>query len=199
LSSASAREDELKEGIVLVRIVKPLSGSMLPTLPIGDAVLTNVQFPTKQLRIGEVVTFKLPKDKSTMYVKRIVGMGGDQIQMRDGILHINGQAVKRERVEDYMEEGVSGTPIPIKRWRETLPNGVSYMTLDLVDNGFYDNTPLYKVPQNHYFMIGDNRDNSTDSRVLSQVGYVPIENIAGKVCCLVYPLNMDKTGIPGLP
>ena len=100
--------------------------------------------------------------------------------MIDGVLNINGQAVKRERVEDYIpvEEDVSGKPI--KRWRETLPNGVSHMTLDLVDNGFYDNTPVYYVPAGHFFMMGDNRDNSTDSRLLSRVGYVPVENIIGK-------------------
>ena len=151
--------------------------SMLPTVPVGGLVLV---IPTQQLRIGDVVAFYLPKDKSTIYVKRIVGMGGDQIQMRDGILNINGQAVKHERVEDYIsvEEGVPEKHM--KRYRETLLNGVSHMIIDLVDNGFYDNTPVYKVPPNHYFMMGDNRDNSTDSRVLSQVGYVPVENIIGK-------------------
>jgi signal peptidase I len=146
-----------------------------------------------QLQTGDVVTFQLPKDKSAIYIKRIVGMGGDQIQMRDGVLHINGQAVKRERVEDYIpvEDGNPGKGIPVRRWRETLPNGVSHMTLDLVNNGFFDNTPVYKVPQNHYFMMGDNRDNSTDSRVLSQVGYVPVENIIGKAHFVVSPLSWD--------
>jgi signal peptidase I len=98
--------------------------------------------------------------------------------MIDGVLCINGQAVKRQRVEDYISAQEDGKPI--KRWRETLPNGVSYMTLDMVDNGFYDNTPVYRVPVGHYFMMGDNRDNSTDSRVLSQLGYVPVGNIIGK-------------------
>ena len=137
-----------------------------------------IVIPTQQLRIGDVVTFKLPKDMSTIYMKRIVGMGGDRIQMIDGVLNINGQAVKCERVEHYISAQEDGKPI--KRWRETLPNGVSYMTLDMVDNGFYDNTPVYHVPVGHYFMMGDNRDHSTDSRVLSQVGYVPVENITGK-------------------
>ena len=68
----------------------------------------------------------------------------------------------------------------MKRWRETLPNGVSYTTLDLVDNGFYDNTQVYTVPAGHFFMMGDNRDNSTDSRVLSQVGFIPFENLIGR-------------------
>jgi signal peptidase I len=185
---ASAREER-------IRIMTMPSGSMLPTIPVGEAVGV---VPTEQLRIGDVVTFYLPKDMSTIYMKRVVGMGGDRIQMIDGVLNINGQAVKRERVEDYIpvEKGVPGKPI--RRWRETLPNGVSHMTLDLVDNGFYDNTPVYKVPQNHYFMMGDNRDSSTDSRSHS-VWYIPVDNITGKVCCLVYPLSMDKTGTPGLP
>ena len=95
-------------------------------------------------------------------------MGGDLIQMIDGVLHINGQPVKRQRVEDYISAQEGGKPI--KRWRETLSNGVSYMTLDITDNGFYDNTPVYWVPVGHYFMMGDTRDNSTDSRVLSQMG-----------------------------
>ena len=119
-------------------------------------------------------------------MKRIVGTGGDRIQMINGALYINGQGVKREQIADYIpdENNLSKYFLPgkpVKRWRETLPNGVSYMTLDIVDNGLYDNTPIYKVPPNHYFMMGDNRDTSTDSRVHSQLGYVPVENIIGKV------------------
>jgi signal peptidase I len=88
--------------------------------------------------------------------------------------------VKRERIDDYIETEESDRAIRVKRWRETLPNGVTYTTLDLQDNGFYDNTQEYVVPAGHYFMMGDNRDNSTDSRVLSQVGYVPFQNLIGR-------------------
>ena len=87
--------------------------------------------------------------------------------------------VKRERAPDFIETEEGTREAPVKRWKETLPNGVSYYTLDLVDNGFADNTQVYTVPADHYFMMGDNRDNSTDSR-FSQVGMVPFENIVGK-------------------
>jgi signal peptidase I len=105
--------------------------------------------------------------------------------MIDGVLHINGAAVGRERIADFVGEdpcgsGMRSAAVRVKRWRETLPNNVSYETLDCVDNGFYDNTPVYTVPAGHYFMMGDNRDNSTDSRVISQVGYVPFQNIVGR-------------------
>ena len=129
---------------------------------------------------GDVVVFRLPKDDSTDYIKRVIGLPGDRIQMIDGVLNINGEPVKRERIEDFIESEEGSRTTRVKRWRETLPNGVSYTTLDLVDNGFYDNTPVYHVPAGHFFMMGDNRDNSTDSRVLSQMGYVPVENITGK-------------------
>ena len=128
---------------------------------------------------GDVVVFRLPKDPSTDYIKRVIGLPGDKIQVIDGVVNINGVPLKRERAPDFIETEEGTRDAPVKRWKETLPNGVSYFALDLVDNGFADNTQVYSVPADHYFMMGDNRDNSTDSR-FSQVGMVPFENIVGK-------------------
>jgi len=128
---------------------------------------------------GDVVVFRLPKDTSTDYIKRVIGLPGDQIQVIDGQVNINGIPVKREPAPAFIENEEGVRAAPVKRWKETLPNGVSYYALDLVDNGFADNTQVYTVPAGNYFMMGDNRDNSTDSR-FSQVGMVPFENIVGR-------------------
>jgi len=137
---------------------------------------------------GDIVVFRLPKDDSTDYIKRVIGLPGDRIQMIDGVLHINDVPVKRERISDFIETEEGSRTTRVKRWHETLPNGVSYTTLDLIDNGFYDNTSVYAVPPGNYFMMGDNRDNSTDSRVLSQVGYVPLENMIGRAQIIFFSI-----------
>jgi signal peptidase I len=175
------------------------SGSMMATLLVGDYLFvskytygySHYSFPFSPPvfsgrifgsgpKRGDVVVFRLPREDSTDYIKRVIGLPGDRIQMIDGVLQINGEPIKRERAEDFVGQEDGPGIKRIKRWKETLPNGVVYYTLDLVDNSFYDNTPVYTVPADHYFMMGDNRDNSTDSRVLSQVGYVPLENIVGR-------------------
>ena len=95
---------------------------------------------------GDVVVFRLPKDDSTDYIKRVIGLPGDRIQMISGVLHINDVPVKRERIDDFMDTEDGGRTSHVKRWRETLPNGITYTTLDLIDNGYYDNTDVYTVP-----------------------------------------------------
>jgi signal peptidase I len=196
--------------LIRVFLYQPFStptGSMLPTLLAGDYVFASKFaygygrytwpfIPPAEGRIwgrqperGDVVVFKL-KDGTTDYIKRVVGVGGDRIQMQRGVLYLNGMPVPRERVDDFTGLDPCGMSANarVKRWRETLPNGVSYETLDCVDNGFFDTTNAVTVPPGHLFVLGDNRDNSTDSRVMSQVGFVPVENVVGRASLIYFSM-----------
>jgi signal peptidase I len=137
---------------------------------------------------GDIVVFRLPKEDSTDYIKRVIGLPGDAIQMIDGILNINGKPIPRERIDDFIDEDEGGRATRVRRWKETLPNGVSYTTLDLPYNLQADNTEVYRVPADNYFMMGDNRHNSTDSR-FPQVGYVPFENIVGRAQLIFFSVH----------
>ncbi len=192
------------------------SESMLPTLMVGDYLFVSkypygysrhsiiLSPPLFHGRVfgseperGDVIVFKLPADKRTDYIKRLIGLPGDRIQMRNGQLYINGTAVPRERIGDFVAHESPNThcraPFRVvhddgeaychyPQYRETLPNGVSYNTLDLDPHGPNDTTRVFIVPEGHYFMMGDNRDNSEDSRRPSSVGVgpVPAENLVGR-------------------
>jgi signal peptidase I len=160
------------------------------SLPLATAVLSH-RIPAGWLpQRGDVVVFRAPGKDAVDFVKRVVGLPGDRIQMTKNVLSINGVAVPRERIGDAVEGG-SGQRAT--RYRETLPSGVSYATLSLGDNGFYATTPEYTVPPAHYFVLGDNRDNSVDSRILNQVGYVPAESMIGRVEFIVFS---SEHGVP---
>jgi signal peptidase I len=184
------------------------SGSMKETLLVGDYLFVSkysygyshyslpLSPPLFSGRIldfakpdrGDIVVFRLPKDDSTDYIKRVIGLPGDRIQMIDGVLHINGQPTKREQIDDFIDVDEGRRATRVKRWRETLPNGVSYTTLDLPYNLQSDNTDVYHVPADHYFMMGDNRHNSTDSR-FPQVGYVPFQHIIGRAQLIFFSVH----------
>ena len=142
---------------------------------------------------GDVLVFKVPSDNKTDYIKRLIGLPGDTIQVREGALYLNGKKVKRKKIEDFIATEKQGQHI--EQFRETLPNGVSYVTHNLEDRHYpsADNTGIYKVPPGHYFMMGDNRDNSQDSRFPSPVGYVPYENLVGRATFLFFSHTKDAS------
>ena len=183
------------------------SGSMMPTLVEGDYLFVSkwsygyskyslpslppyVGYLPTEGRVlaftptrGDVIVFRKPHEEETDYIKRLIGMPGDRIQVKNGVLFINDVAVPRVPEGDFVAE--DGSKVP--QFRETLPEGVSYLTLDLNPNSSGDNTREFTVPPEHYFMMGDNRDNSLDSRF--DVGYVPAENLVGKAQVIFFSIG----------
>ena len=145
---------------------------------------------------GDVVVFKLPRDGHTDYVKRVIGLPGDRVQMQGGQLYLNGEPLKRERVEVLREDSGYGFSRDVIRYRETLPGGRTFLTDDFGTDSDLDNTPLFVVPEGHYFMMGDNRDNSSDSRVPIEaggVGFVPADHLVGKAQIILLSWNEGAT------
>ena len=185
------------------------SGSMIPTLLVGDYLFVSkfsygysrhslpFSLPLIKGRVfesiperGDVAVFKLPTDNQTDYIKRIIGLPGDKIQVIRGVLHINETPVRRRRITDFRRQGDSGRFTASPQFRETLPNRVVYQILErLGDSGPLDNTDIFHVPKGHYFAMGDNRDNSQDSRVLDMVGFIPAENLVGRAEILFFSTN----------
>jgi signal peptidase I len=209
-------------GVLRIFLFQPFnipSGSMIPTLLIGDYLFVSKysygyskhSFPFgldlfdgrilfSEPNRGDVIVFKTPADNSTDYIKRLVGLPGDRIQMKGGVLHINNVPVKRERAPDAVMNSRCGRQA-VHQYVETLPEGKSYLTQKLSETceanrlGAADNTDVYVVPPGHYFMMGDNRDDSADSRFQGpqNVGYVPRENLIGRARILFFSIDENAS------
>ena len=203
----------LVQALLLALVIRTLlfqpfsipSGSMRPTLLEGDYLFvskyaygySNASIPFMpdlfsgriwgaEPERGDVVVFKFPPNPKLDYIKRVIGLPGDRIQVIGGVLHINGTPVKREKVGVIDNPDITEENRPVDVYMETLPNGVSYETLDLTPNGIGDETREFVVPERSYFMMGDNRDNSTDSRF--NVGMVPEANLVGRANIIFFSI-----------
>jgi signal peptidase I len=191
------------------------SGSMEPTLAIGDAVFAakfpygytrysipfvNGPTPPKRLfqhmpTVGDVVVFRLPRDTTVTFVKRVVGLPGDRLQMKDGRLWINGRELPLRADGVGENEMETGQDLMVPRYIETLPNGKEHPIFKRQWDGYADNTGVYVVPPGNVFMMGDNRDNSLDSRFSPEVGgvgYVPVGDLVGRAFLVIGSVDFKK-------
>ena len=200
---------------ILIRsiIVQPFyipSSSMEPTLLVGDRIFvskysygfskhsfpfspnfTNERFFSKQPKQGDLVVFKTPADNRTDYIKRLIGLPGDEIQFINGEIFINGNKILRKEIKISNPIKCGNFTINTNNFIETLPNGVKHYT-SYIKQGSLQNTQKYKVPSGHYFLMGDNRDCSKDSRFLQEVGYVKNLNLVGKAQIIFFSNDTNK-------
>jgi signal peptidase I len=186
------------------------SGSMLPTLLVGDYLFvakyaygySRFSFPfgfppfsgrimLRKPVLGDVVVFRLPSDNRTDYIKRVIGLPGDRIQIEHGILNINGKPVERRANGMFSAADSQGFGRKYKQYMEKLPNGREHRILETSDDEPQDNTGVYTVPAGHIFVLGDNRDSSRDSRFIDDVGFVPMENLIGRAEVIFF--SIDET------
>ena len=186
------------------------SGSMIPTLLVGDFLfVSKYSYGYSRFSLpltlnlfsgrifgrnperGDVAVFKWPRDNSTDYIKRIVALPGDRIQMKSGNLFINGTLVTRRLVGEYTAQE-SGSATMATEYSETLPNGRKHEIIKQFEEGGLNTTPEFKVPENHVFAMGDNRDNSSDSRDPSGgVGFIPIDNLVGRAEFIWFSIDVQ--------
>ncbi|MFA5040666.1 MAG: signal peptidase I [Bdellovibrionales bacterium] len=183
------------------------SSSMVPSLLVGDFLFVSkysygygsegtflgfIPFSGRlggsEPQRGDIVVFKLPRDTSVDYIKRLIGLPGDTIQMRQGTLYVNGVPVERSRLPTLTAESETKPPSNAVDYIEHLPQGSDHIIRKLGDDQPLDNTDVFTVPAHHYFFMGDNRDNSQDSRT-KNVGFVPEENLVGKAQLLFFSID----------
>jgi len=186
------------------------SGSMKPNLLVGDFIFVSkwsygyskhslpFSLPIipgkilfKEPKRGDVAVFKTPEDNRTDYIKRIIGLPGDKIQIVDGSILINESIIHRKKVNDFVDINRDGESKRLRKYVEYFFNK-EIEILDITDNGIVDNTKLFIVPENHFFVLGDNRDNSQDSRFTNRVGFIPFENLVGKAQFIFFSLENSR-------
>jgi len=182
---SASMEPNLYEGDYIV-VSKWSYGYSKHSIPFSPPVF-NGRILGKAPERGDIAVFKLPRDNKTDYIKRVIGLPGDKVQMIANKLYINGAPVQDVVVSRAQMADMFG-PRAVTQLRETLPGGRTFMTQDFGPGGDLDDTPLYEVPAGHFFMMGDNRDNSIDSRVemSAGVGMVPAENLVGKAEIIMF-------------
>ena len=165
------------------------SGAMEPTLRIGDHVLARKgRFTAGQIGRGDIVIFL--NDQETPWIKRVVGVGGDDVQISEGTVFLNGTALSTKQIDDYEMVDAYGQRQDAKRYLETIEDGRIHEVLDMRENSLGDNSRLFSVPADHVFVMGDNRDNSNDSRF--EIGYVPVDRIVGIADRVIWSPKRDN-------
>ncbi len=167
------------------------SGGTLPTLLVGDMIVTDTTGSVIMPAYGDMIVFLLPRDPSQTFIKRVVGLPGDRVQMKRGQLYVNSTIMPRQSAGDYVTQG-DGPRMLLRRFIETLPNGSSHAILKAADDGPLDNTILYRVPADSVFVLGDNRDNSQDSRMMDAVGFIPSDNVIGRAWTVLWSPRMAR-------
>jgi signal peptidase I len=187
---SASMEPNLYEGDYVV-VTKFSYGYSRHSIPFSPPIFKGRIF-SKAPQRGDIAVFKTPRDNHTDLIKRVIGLPGDRIQMKQGLLYINDKQVPRVQLPSVREDIGEGYIREVARFQETLPNGKSYVTQDFGPDGQLDNTEVYTVPAGDYFMMGDNRDNSADSRVPPEaggVGYLPAENLVGRAQIVLMSWN----------
>lgn len=187
---SASMEPTLLEGDYII-VSKYSYGYSRHSIPFSPPVFDGRVFQRSPQR-GDIVVFKLPRDGRTDYIKRLIGLPGDRIQIRNGAVWINGRPLERDALPEAMVDTGYGFSREVARYLEKMENGRAYVTYDFGNDSDVDNAGVYIVPEGHYFFMGDNRDNSLDSRVPTEigVGMVPAENLVGKAQIIL--LSWDR-------